>query len=127
MSKGELIAPADEGVAEPEGDIQASPDPELIETEDEVEEAEPLKVAPSPKQPAAADVELHRITHWPCWSWCEECATVCGLGGQRGTHVVRDHEVPIVGLDYFYISEKGFERRSDLAYANDAEVKVACE
>ena len=68
--KGELIAPADEGGADREGDLQVGQDPELIETEDEVEEVEPLKVAQSPEQPPAADVELHRITHWPYRSWC---------------------------------------------------------
>jgi hypothetical protein len=86
-----------------------------------------LKVAPSPKQPSAADIELHRITHWPYRSWCEECVKGRGLGEQRGTHVGRDHEIPIVGLDYFYMTEKGLEHRSDLAYANDAEVKAARE
>ena len=86
-----------------------------------------MKVAPSPKQPSAADIELHRITHWPYRSWCEECVKGRGLGEQRGTHVGRDHEIPIVGLDYFYMTEKGLEHRSDLAYANDAEVEAARE
>ena len=107
--------------------MQASHDSELIEIKDEVEEAEPLKVAPSPKQPSPADVELHRTTHWPYRSWCEECVKGRGLGEQRGTHAGRDHEVPIVGLDYFYMTEKGLENRSDLAYANDAGVKAARE
>ena len=126
VSKGELIAPADEEVVDPEGDVQDSHDSEHIEIQDEVEEAEPLKIAPSPKQPSAADVELHRITHWPYRSWCEECVKGSGLGEQRGTHVGRAHEVPIVGVDYFYMTEKGLEHRSDMALS-DAEVKTARE
>ncbi len=111
MSKGELIVPAGEEFAETEGDLQASPDSEFIEVANEVEEAEPLKVAPSPKQPPLADVELHRITRWPYRSWCEYCVNGRGLGEQRGTHAGRDHELLIVGLDYNFKTEKGLENR----------------
>jgi hypothetical protein len=86
-----------------------------------------LRIAPSPTQQSAADIELHRIARWPYRSWCEECVKGRGLGEQRGTHAGRAHEVPIVGLDYFYMTEKGLGHRSDLAYANDTEVKVARE
>ena len=99
--KGGLIAPAEEEATGRESDPTVGEDSELIEIEDETEEAEPLRIAPSPKQPSAADVELHRITRWPCRSWCEECVKGRGLGEQRGTHAGRAHEVPIVGLDYF--------------------------
>ena len=30
------------------------------------EEVEPLKTAPSPTMPSAAEVEEHRVTHYPC-------------------------------------------------------------
>ncbi len=85
-----------------------------------------MRIAPSPKQPSAADVELHRITTWPFRSWCEECAKGRGLGEQRGTHAGRAHDVPIVGLDYFYMTEKGLEHRSEITMS-DAEVKTARE
>ena len=62
--KGELVAPADEEAVDREPDSQASHDSELIENNDESEEAEPLRIAPSPQQPSAAEIELHRITHW---------------------------------------------------------------
>ena len=124
--KGELIAPADEEAVDRETDPQASQDSELIEISDENEEAEPLRIAPSPKQPSAAEVELHRITHWPYRSWCEECVKGRGLGEQRGTHAGRAHEVPIVGLDYFYMTEKGLEHRSQMT-TSDAEVTTARE
>ena len=48
------------------------------------------------------------------------------MGEQRGTHVGRAHEVPIVGVDYFYMTEKGLEHRSEMALS-DAEVKTARE
>ena len=85
--KGELIAPADEEVVDRESDPQASHDSELIEINDESEEAEPLRIAPSPKQPSAADVELHNITHWPYRSWSEECVKGRGLGVLRHRNV----------------------------------------
>ena len=125
-SEGELVAPAEEEAGVHEGDPKVGEDSELIEIQDEVEEAEPLRIAPSPKQPTAADVELHRITHWPYRSWCEECVKGRGLGEQRGTHAGRVHEVPIVGLDYFYMTEKGLEYRSELKM-DDGEVKAARE
>ena len=81
-----------------------------------------MRIAPSPKQPSAAEVELHRITHWPYRSWCEECVKGCELGEQRGTHVGLAHGVPIVGMDYFYMIEKGREHMSELALS-DAEAK----
>ena len=59
--RGGLIAPAEEEAASREVDHRVGEDSELIEVEDEAGEAEPLKVAPSPKQPSAADIELHRI------------------------------------------------------------------
>ena len=107
--KGELIAPAGDEATGREVDHQVGEDSELIEIEDEAEEAEPLKIAPSPEQPSAADIELHRITHWPYRNWCEDCVNGRGLGEQRGTHAGRAHGVPIVGLDYIYMREKGLE------------------
>ena len=102
--QGELIAPAEEDVADDGESSAHAVGHELIEINDEAEEAEPLRIAPSPKQPTSAEVELHRITHWPYRSWCEECVKGRGLGEQRGRHVGRAHSIPIVGLDYSYIT-----------------------
>ena len=93
---------------------------EMVETSDEVE---PLKTAPSPTMPSAAEVEEHRISHIPFRSWCRECVIGRGLGEQRRRHQQRDHKIAIVGVDYFYIATKGIEKRQDMLdeYPLDAE------
>ena len=91
----------------------------MIEIQDD--DVEPLKVAPSPIQPSQADIEEHRLTHVPYRSWCPECVEGRGLGEQRGRHAGRTHEIPVVGIDYFYITEHGLQTRSELTFAEDNE------
>ena len=91
----------------------------MIEIQDE--DVEPLKIAPSPIQPSQADIEEHRLTHVPYRSWCPECVEGRGLGEQRGRHAGRAHEIPVVGIDYFYITEHGPQIRSELTSAEDSE------
>ena len=67
------------------------------------EEVAPLKAAPAPTKPSAADVEEHNITHTPYRSWCGSCVGGRGLGEQRGRRSGRAHEIPRVGIDYWYI------------------------
>ena len=78
------------------------------------EEIEPLKVPSSPSQPTAAEIEEHRITHLPFRRWCRECMMGRGLGEQRGRHQGREHEIAIVGVDYFYVTSRGVEDRKEL-------------
>ena len=54
----------------------ASAQPSEDDGADEVtiqEEVAPLKTAPAPIKPCAADVEEHNITHMPYRSWCDSC------------------------------------------------------
>ena len=92
------------------------------------EEVEPLKTAPSPTMPSAAEVEEHRVAHYPFRSWCRECVMGRGLGERRGRHQDRDHRIAIVGIDYFYITSKGLVKRDDMVeeYALDAEGRRSC-
>ena len=96
------------------------PEEDMVEIS---EEAEPLKVAPSPTMPSAAEIEEHRISHIPYRSWCRECVMGRGLGEKRGRHQGRDHGVAIVGIDYFYVTTRGIEKRQEMtdAYPLDAE------
>ena len=93
----ELVAPTaeDEG-AEGEDDQQREDDG-LVEVQPEEESAD-LKIAPAPVRPPAAVVEEHRITHYPYRSWCDECREGRGLGEQRGRHVGRPHDMPLIGI-----------------------------
>ncbi len=69
-------------------------------------DVEPLKHGSSPVMPSAAEVEEHRTSgHIPYRSWCSECAMGRGLGEQRGRHEGRPHAIPVIGMDYWYITE----------------------
>ena len=99
---GRLLAPTTEAT----GDSATT---EGATTDDHVEiqleqEAADIKVAPAPTRPSEAEVEEHRITHFPYRSWCDECREGRGLGEQRGRHAGRPHEIPRVGIDYWYIT-----------------------
>ena len=117
-----LIAPAEE----------AEDLPPIINDEDEEvngqdeEEVEPLRKASSPTMPSAADIEEHRLTHVPFRSWCTECCMGRGLGEQRGAHAGRTHEIPIIGIDFWYITTGGIKRRDELQ-DSDEEIKDARE
>ena len=87
--------------------------------------AEPLKIAPAPRQPSAAEVEQHRITHVPFQPWCLECLKGKATG-QKRNHQSRDHEIARVGVDYFFLTglECNMLRRRDMAeqdYPENAE------
>ncbi len=85
-------------------------------------EVEPLKHGSSPVLPSAAEVEEHRTSgHVQYRSWCRECAMGRGLGEQRGRHDGRPHSIPVIGVDYWYITETGIQRRGELGYKDDAD------
>ncbi len=79
-----------------------------IEIKNEQETAK-LKAASCPVRPSEAEVEDHRLTHLPYRNWCPECVAGRGLGEQRGRHVGRDHEIPRVGIDYWFITTGGLK------------------
>ena len=130
----ELLAPA-MGAAEEEEvgdelhdgasitDLQGG-DEIVIEDQQEVE---PLRSASAPTRPSAAEVEEHRITHTPYRSWCDECRRGRGLGEQRGRHKGRDHDIPRIGIDYWYITAGGMMTRKDLPQPQDETGDTAVE
>ncbi len=78
------------------------------------EDIEPLKHGSSPIMPSAAEVEEHRTAgHVQYRSWCSECVRGRGLGEQRGRHAGRPHSIPVIGIDYWYITETGIRRLAD--------------
>ncbi len=101
-------------VVEGEGEIvDALPD--QLEDELEISEAAALKMPTVPKLPPHSDQQLHRRTHWPYRSWCRFCNEGRGLGEQRGGSG-QPHTIPLIGIDYFYITADGFRLRKDLKY-----------
>ena len=112
--RSELIAPATtEG-----GEADESPEEAVADDDaDDITTAEevfPLRAAPAPVKPCAADVEEHNITHISYRSWCDSCVDGRGFGEQRGRHVGRAHEIPIVGIDYWYIATGDLKLRKEL-------------
>ena len=104
-----MIAPATDGH---DDDDQGAAD-DQVEIQPEQEAAD-LKIAFAPTKPSAAEIEEHRVTHYPYRSWCDECREGRGLGEHRGRHAGRSHDIPRVGIDYWYITTGGLKTRQDI-------------
>ena len=79
------------------------------------DEVEPIKHAIDPGQPTATQVEDHRKTHLPFRSWCKWCVLGRGRGLQHrksGTS-----SVPVIGMDYFFLTKGGAHTRKELSFA----------
>ncbi len=102
-----LVAPAEDEAAEGEIRIDDEQDTEV----------EPVKLAPDPGQPTLRQIEDHRRVHLPYRLWCKWCV----MGRGRGLpHRLRAGSIiPIVGLDYFYITSGGVKMRYELEFSRD--------
>ena len=103
-------------LASTEGEAEGG---EEIEIKDEgSEETENIKIAPDPGQPTARQVEEHRQRgHIPYRLWCKWCLMGRGRGAphsKRGSSTI-----PIVGLDYFFITSGGVKFRKELEFPED--------
>ena len=86
-----------------------------MEIDDDVSgEAQENKVAPDPFMPSPAEVEEHRVTHWPYRSWCRECVEGKALGEHRSHRREHGSRIAVVGIDYFYMTSRGIMARKDL-------------
>ena len=106
---GSLVAPTFDDVGDNE---------EVLVQEELDTEVEPLKTAPDPGQPTKRQVEEHRTqAHIPYRSWCRWC----NLGRGRGMqHRSREGSlIPIVGLDYFFLTEGGVKLRKELEMSDE--------
>ncbi len=83
------------------------------ETEEDVHE---LPRPPNHVKPPEAIVEEHNKTHIPYRSWCDVCNQGRGLGERRGHGGGSCHCIPIVGMDYFYITTGNVAKREDLKH-----------
>ena len=99
-----LIAPAVEDGPDVEAQVESNEGETEIAPEEEVAD---LKVAAVPMPPSAADVAEHRVTHMPYRNWCPHCVAGRGLGERRGRHVGRQHDIPRVGIDYWFVTSGG--------------------
>jgi len=77
---------------------------------DEAEgETDSAKFMRSPEQPSDAIVDQHRCDHQPYRSWCKFCVMGRGRGIPHGQGQVSS--IPVVGIDYFFITRRGVKRR----------------
>ena len=96
-----------------------------VHVEEESEEDAPkLRLAPTISSPSKEQIEDHRISHYPYRSWCKQCVMGRGVGQPhaRSTH---ESLVPIVGMDYFYITKEGVRRQTELAKELDTAMEKA--
>jgi len=93
-----------------------------IEGEDDVE---PINKASNPRLPSAVEVEEHNRTHIPYRSWCKWCVEGRGRGDQHRSSP--GSSVPIVGLDYFFMTSGGIMKRNELEYElnDDGEEQIS--
>ena len=105
-----LIAPLEDELEEGEVSID----------EDQSQEAETIKHATDPKDPTPEQLEAHRTGgHYPYRIWCKWCILGRGLGMQ---HKPTDGSaVPVVGIDYFFITSGGVKKRNELGIAETDE------
>ena len=100
-----LRAPLEGSLAEGEVQIDDAQD----------EDVAPARHAASPSQPSAKEVERHSVDHNPFRSWCKQCVEGRGLGSPH-TAISEESTVPIVGMDFFFITAEGLTRRDEFAF-----------
>ena len=79
------------------------------------EEAENVKHAVDPGTPTSKQGEEHRETHIPFRSWCKWCVLGRGRGIQH--RKTGASTVPIVGLDYFFLTKGGVRGRKEMEFS----------
>ena len=90
-----------------------------IEIEDEPDqEVEAVKLSRDPGQPTAKEMEEHRCTHLPYRLWCKFC--VMGRGRGMPHKHSSGSVIPIIGIDYFFITVNGVARKQEVDQAQDA-------
>ena len=96
-----LVAPA----------VDEPPEEQEIQIEHE-DEAEAQVHAHDPLQPTAKQVAEHRVCHIPYRTWCKFRI----LGRSRGIQHRRGpgFALPVIGVDYFFITTKGVKTRGEL-------------
>ena len=104
--------------------VEEPPEEEEIQIEQE-DEAEAQVHAHDPLQPTAKQVAEHRVCHIPYRSWCKFCI----LGRGRGIQHRRGpgSALPVIGVDYFFITTKGVKTRGELVEELDEEDPIPAD
>ena len=98
---------------------------DVVEAQGE-EETIPVRAANSPETPSTKAFEEHREKgHIPHRDWCKFC--IEGRGLTRQHRPGEPSVIPVVGLDYFYISAGGVQCRRELAQEEIADGEAAIQ
>ena len=88
-----------------EGNIKVNKSVMSFETE---EEALRPKGVPTPSPPSRQERLEHELTHLPFRSWCELCVKgKCKADQHRATGQLAESEIPVVSVDYAFMSDRG--------------------
>ena len=110
---GEELMPVDGDPSEfvpddADGDAEVENEPE-----DESEESQQLKRSNDPVLPSKEEIEAHRRTHLPYRCWCKFCIAGRGTGIPHAS-MPHQSRIPIVHLDYFFVTSSGVLTRQEL-------------
>ena len=86
----------------------------VIEDEGPEAEVQDNRKPHDPFMPSAAEVEEHRLTHMPYRSWCRECVEGKAIGEHRQPRSAHESRIPVIGMDYFFMTTDGLEMRDSL-------------
>ena len=101
-------------------DFEGAADGEELVADDNPEgkgEVEPLKFARDPGNPTKKQIEQHRWCHLPYRSWCRWCVLGRGRGLQHRARI--GSVVPIVGIDYFFLTSSGVKLKEELGIGDE--------
>ncbi len=76
-------------------------------------ESLPRQRLPDPKLPTADEVAQHNIDHYPYRNWCRHCVEGRGRGERHASKTV-ESDIPIVGMDYFFMTKSVTESKNEL-------------
>ena len=79
------------------------------------QESAPRKALPSPYMPTISEIRLHKTTHLPYRSWCDECVEAFAREWPHLRHSgPSGRSIPVVHMDYACLTEKGLFKKNEM-------------
>ena len=110
------LAVEDSGVHAEEVEINV----DEVQADETREDVEAPKFLCSPCSPSALEIEQHRCSHIPYRNWCKHCVMGRATGLAHTLSGSSESSVPIVGLDYFFVTAGGIVPKGDLKLETEA-------
>ena len=88
-----------------QGGVPENSDTSSCSSEEDNNEAVPVRAAPKPTRPSKAEVDEHMLSHLPFRSWCAHCIKGKSKSKRHpSTAHNTDHELPMVTIDYMFLN-----------------------